>query len=164
MSTEAKSLTGILEDLWDGGNATGLDGWIGPGRGAGEVDDQAIWDRDRDVKKALSEVTLAKSRVLVEVADERGRQNVKWGEQNHPSGTGPDVVWSYTGPAAYVADVAKSECQRLSAEGMVTFADILLEEVAEAFAELDPAKLRAELIQVAAVATQWVESIDRTTK
>lgn len=99
--------------------------------------------------------------IVREIADERVRQDAKWGEQNHPNGTGPGLVWAYTGPAAYVADTAKSECKRLSAEGIVTFADILLEEVAEALAEADPPKLRAELIQVAAVAAQWVEKIDR---
>lgn len=38
---------------------------------------------------------------------------------------------------------------------------MLLEEVAEAFAESDDARLRAELVQVAAVAQAWIESIDR---
>jgi hypothetical protein len=38
---------------------------------------------------------------------------------------------------------------------------ILREEVYEAFAEEDPAALRTELIQVAAVAATWVDAIDR---
>lgn len=37
---------------------------------------------------------------------------------------------------------------------------ILAEEVYEAFAETDPARLRHELVQVAAVAAAWVEDID----
>ena len=36
-----------------------------------------------------------------------------------------------------------------------------MEEVAEAFEEHDPARLRSELVQVAAVAVAWVEKIDR---
>jgi len=48
-----------------------------------------------------------------------------------------------------------------AAFGRVSWADILLEEVFEALAEDDPAALRVELIQVAAVAVQWVEAIDR---
>ena len=48
--------------------------------------------------------------------------------------------------------------------GQCTWLHILREEVFEAFAEDDPAKLRAELIQVAAVAVQWVEAIDRAEK
>ncbi|MBT2566620.1 hypothetical protein J7I84_08950 [Arthrobacter sp. ISL-85] len=165
MSTEAKSLTGILEDLWDGGNATGLDGWIGPGRGAGEVDDQAIWNRDRDVEKALAAVTLAGSQVLVEVADERGRQTAKWGQQDHPNGTGPAKLPMPYGSGSWSAAVAAERLKLItecSAQvGLCTWLHILREEVFEAFAEDDPAKLRAELIQVAAVAVQWVEAIDR---
>ena len=45
--------------------------------------------------------------------------------------------------------------------GEGTWADILREEYFEALAETDPARLRVELIQVAAVAVAWVEAIDR---
>lgn len=38
--------------VWDEGNAVGLDGWIGPNRGAGEVDDEAIRYRSRDTERA----------------------------------------------------------------------------------------------------------------
>ncbi len=38
---------------------------------------------------------------------------------------------------------------------------ILLEEVHEALAEDDPTRLRAELLQVAAVAVCWVEAIEQ---
>lgn len=100
-------------------------------------------------------------RVLSEVHGERQAQDAKWGQQNHPDGTGPDRVWAFTGPAAYVAEQARANCQRLAGEGFVTWLDILLEEVAEALTEDDPAKLRAELIQVAAVAAAWAEAIDR---
>lgn len=99
--------------------------------------------------------------VCEEVCDERARQDARWGEQNHPDGTHPDNPWVFTGPASYVAEVARANCNRLAAEGFVTWRDILLEEIAEAFAEADPAKLRAELIQVAAVAAAWAEAIDR---
>ena len=47
------------------------------------------------------------------------------------------------------------------AHGDVTWVLIAVEEVCEAFAETDPAKLRTELIQAAAVLTAWVEAIDR---
>ena len=40
-----------LGNIWDDGNAAGLDGWVGPGRGAGEVDDEAIRSRDRAIEK-----------------------------------------------------------------------------------------------------------------
>jgi hypothetical protein len=92
--------------------------------------------------------------VLTEVFLERYHQDKTWGEQNHPDGTGgEDFEWR--------ADFAKRRCQARAAMGTITWRHILDEEVAEAFAESDTAKLRAELIQVAAVATAWVEAIDR---
>lgn len=45
-----------LEYAWDDGNASGLDGWTGPGRGAGEVDKQAIYNRDRAIRTALEKL------------------------------------------------------------------------------------------------------------
>ena len=39
--------------VWDDGNGSGLDGWVGPGRGAGEVDHEAVRARDRAVDRAL---------------------------------------------------------------------------------------------------------------
>lgn len=92
--------------------------------------------------------------ILAEILAERARQDAKWGEQNHPDGTGGLG-------RAHDALEARSECQRQFAEGVGSWLDILDEEVAETFAEDDPARLRAELIQVAAVAVAWIEAIDR---
>jgi len=111
--------------------------------------------------------------ILWEIAEERSRQNAKWGEQNHPDGTGPDVHW-LNGPrnqqwpapveasGQALAEYFRNRCKANSPDDD-NYLDILMEEVAEAFAENDPARLRTELIQVAAVATQWVETIDRRT-
>lgn len=111
---------------------------------------------DQDVQR-----TAATAEVLYEIARERSRQDAKWGEQNHPDGTGPAVRWITADTADYVADTARVECQRMASVGRVTWRHILVEEIAEALAEDDPDKLREELIQVAAVAVNWVESIDR---
>lgn len=92
--------------------------------------------------------------VLDEVSDERHRQDKKWGEQNLPDGTAHDA-W------ALQRDIAQSECEAAKKAGTVTFRHVLMEEVLEALAETDPTRLRAELVQVAAVAVQWVEAIDR---
>ena len=96
----------------------------------------------------------ATNHVLVDVAAERSRQHAQWGEQNLPDGTGlpgqPEI-----------ADRARRLCDRAAAVGVLTWSLIMQEEMFEALAETDPAKLRAELIQVAAVAVQWVEAIDR---
>jgi hypothetical protein len=98
--------------------------------------------------------------VLAEVGAERSRQDLKWGEQNHPDGRlGTDHDVRRAGAAKFV-------CQQAAALGKaglggVTWREILDEEVAEAFAEIDPVKLRAELIQVAAVAVAWAQALDR---
>ena len=111
--------------------------------------------------------------VLIEVLHERGHQTAKHGEQNHlPDGTGPDLdlaVAFVAGriTAEHLAEWAKARTKAASqnegGDGSITFEHILTEEWAEALAESDPAKLRAELIQVAAVAVQWVEAIDHRT-
>lgn len=91
--------------------------------------------------------------VLDEIRVERERQDEKWGEQNHPDGTNlKNDGWRTH---------AREQCQRAAAEGRVTWAHILQEEFVEALAEVGPAKLRAELIQVAAVAVAWIEALDR---
>ena len=89
-----------------------------------------------------------------DVAGELARQVELWGEQNHPDGTGG---------AGYerLADLAKQRCKLAVATGALTWRMILDEEIAEAFAESDPVRLREELVQVAAVALNWVDCIDR---
>jgi len=111
--------------------------------------------------------------VLAEVAAERSRQETKWGQQNHPNGTGEKttpMAEIARGPghaivnrhyAFGLAFNAKEATDSHAKEGTLTYADIFLEEVFEALAEEDPAKLRTELIQCAAVAVAWAEKIDR---
>lgn len=92
--------------------------------------------------------------VLDHVFMERGRQESKWGEQNHADGTGrPDD--------SAVADRYRAITDFNAKQGHVTYRDILLEEVFEAIAESDKEKLKTELIQVAAVAVAWVEKLIR---
>jgi AcrR family transcriptional regulator len=106
--------------------------------------------------------------VAADVRAERARQDTKWGQQNHLDGTGPESE-PLAGLGQYVTDwtatdwttAARDSTDARAKLGTVTWTDILLEEVFEALAESDPAKLRAELVQVAAVAQQWAEAIDR---
>lgn len=102
---------------------------------------------------ALGRMTRTQE-VLSEVLDERLRQHEKWGQQDHPDGTGqyPEVTAAM---AATLATEAAAE------GGYLDWLHILREEVAEAFAETEPAGLRCELVQVAAVAVAWVEALDR---
>lgn len=103
-----------------------------------------------------------RTKVLLDVAAELDVQDEKWGRQDHLDGTGFDrhffddnevYVFGYT--ALELADFFKRRCRNDN------WRDILLEEVFEALAEEDPKELRKELIQVVAVASQWVEAIDR---
>jgi hypothetical protein len=113
-----------------------------------------------DVGRALGEALerfRVDARVLVEVAAERVRQDEKWGEQNHPDGTG----LAYSVSATQGADRARRECRTAAELGMVTWRHILAEEVAEVLAEDDEGALRTELVQLAAVCVQWAQAIDR---
>jgi len=114
-------------------------------------------------------------KVAADVRAERARQNEKWGQQNHPDGTGPltapllDMLMridqsrsdDYRTAACELAAAATRSTDEAAVTGNVTWLDITLEEFVEATAESDPTKLRTELIQLAAVAQQWAEAIDR---
>lgn len=83
-----------------------------------------------------------------------GNPNTLYGAVQHhvPDGTGPQ--W------ASLADQARQECEQAGETGGLSWRHVLFEEVAEALAEADPAKLRRGLVQVAAVAVQWIQAID----
>lgn len=90
-----------------------------------------------------------------ELDAERSRQLAKFGDQQHLDGTGAE---HYVG----MADEARDNVELFVAQHSgPEWALVLLEEVYEALAESDPARLRAELIQVAAVCAAWVSDIDR---
>jgi hypothetical protein len=92
--------------------------------------------------------------LLGEIGAERFKQHEKWGEQNHPDGTGARFMGT-------LRNAHQQRCKENAEAGKVTYLDILLEEVYEAAAESDRTKLRKELIQVAAVCVQWVQKLDR---
>lgn len=97
--------------------------------------------------------SIRQDRVIHAIRCERWAQDSKWGQQNHRDGT--SIMWREW------ADLMRSTADKLAAQGVLSWADILFEEFYEAMAETDEDKLREELIQVAAVATAWVECIDR---
>ena len=72
--------------------------------------------------------------VLREVVAERGRQDRRWGEQNHS-------------PVRWLAVLAEE-----------------VGEVAEAVLGFDDRRYRAELVQAAAVCVAAIESLDRATR
>jgi hypothetical protein len=114
-----------------------------------------------NVEESMWDLLKARTDVFVEIHAERRRQDAEHGVNDHADGTGPEVVWSFTGPAAFVAENARKQLEHEVEESATTWRSILLEEVAEAFAEMGPAALRGELIHVAAVAVAWIEAIDR---
>ncbi|QFG08907.1 hypothetical protein PBI_MALAGASYROSE_59 [Mycobacterium phage MalagasyRose] len=97
------------------------------------------------------------ARALALVADERHKQDEKWGEQSHPDAD-PNANYPI-GAAGHCKTVTNMRAE----SGVVTWADILIEEVAEAIDEARAGNrqaLRDELVQVAAVAVQWIEKLD----
>lgn len=71
-----------------------------------------------------------------DVLNERERQNQKWGEQNHDDGWWTAILAEEVGEAAQAALHGR-------------------------FGGRAAGTLRDELVQVAAVAVQWIECIDR---
>jgi hypothetical protein len=112
---------------------------------------------------------VSRNSVLAETWTEREAQDERFGEQNHPMYDGRSLEWL---PSRYaeLANEWKARNDRRIAEWDAwgvpsdrncSWDGILLEEVFEALAETDPVKIRAELIQVAAVAVAAIEAIDR---
>lgn len=100
--------------------------------------------------------------ILTDVLNEIIRQDEKWGpDRTHPDvypTLSPDVdpVWYHMyEPMSWYKRMTDARAQ----DGTVSWADILLEEVAEALDETDSEKRIAELTQVAAVALQWINDI-----
>lgn len=89
-----------------------------------------------------------------QILDERRRQDAKWGEQNHPDGTGGEAFEA-------MREHMRTRCQAAAEAGTVTWEHVASEEYFEALAETDPVLLRGELIQLAAVLVAWAGAIDR---
>lgn len=124
-------------------------------------------------------------RITDEVIDEAMRSITKHGEQSHlPMGTGPNTEplstydvspEPFTRAGLWPGMLADKLAATATLDTKAHSADeggddtcswwlILREEVFEAAAEDDPAKLRAELVQVAAVAIKMIDAIDRPAK
>lgn len=94
------------------------------------------------------------AKIFGDILTERQRQDDKWGEQNHPDGTGDEHY-------KQMEEAYKFKVDSVAAVGEDTWDLILLEEIYEALAESDVTKLRKELIESAAVIVAWVGAIDR---
>ena len=92
--------------------------------------------------------------IFDQIAAERKRQDEKWGEQNHT------MLGDFFDAEAILEKCKLYKAVNDSGEDPCWF-PILLEEVYEAFAETDPVRQREEMVQVAAVAVQIIEALDR---
>jgi hypothetical protein len=101
----------------------------------------------------------AQARVISSVIEERFRQDEKWGppEGRLPHG-GSLGLGKHDREAVLRRDLEK--LARRATEEEPTWENVLEEEVREACAALTAEELRAELVQVAAVAVAWVEALD----
>jgi hypothetical protein len=110
--------------------------------------------------------SIITDRVLSEILAERITQDDKWGEQNHPDLSGDatsqcDAREMFNQWADNYRAINAGTYDPRDLDHSLDWTGILLEEVYEAVAEANPAKLRTELVQVAAVAVAWIEAIDR---
>ncbi|WP_282203949.1 hypothetical protein [Kitasatospora fiedleri] len=101
-----------------------------------------------------------------EIDAERSRQYAKFGDQRHPDLAGDATVQRearemFTEFADKYRDINNGHLDARDPDRRLDWTGILLEEVYEALAEADPARLRAELLQVAAVCQAWVYDLDR---
>jgi hypothetical protein len=104
--------------------------------------------------------------IFNEIAAERERQDLKWGQQNHPIldplllGRLPErMCEEYEIPSKYRA-IQKVEAH--AERGDLTYMHILIEEISEAAScGKNVEELRIELIQSAAVLVAMIESLDR---
>lgn len=101
-----------------------------------QIGEKLMDERMISVKGALAWHYSIPGDVLMDIAKERQRQNEKWGEQNHDAYRWLAILAEEVGEAAQAA----------------------LHNEFGGHAKLT---LRKELVQVAAVAVQWLECIDR---
>ncbi|MFB0840983.1 hypothetical protein [Paenibacillus oleatilyticus] len=103
----------------------------------------SIFDKLDPVIELLSDLAQLKTPALQSVIEERQRQNAKWGEQNHPL-------------AAWVSILGEEYGELCEAVNETIF-----NNGPEAREKGGHANIRAEAVQVAAVAVQIVEMLDR---
>lgn len=99
-----------------------------------------------------------------DVLRERRRQFLRWGLQDHPSvpePAGPHRRPPWVTLGVPSEQVARHDYEIAEAMGRLTYGHIATEEFAEVIGAEDDEHRRVELIQLVAVALQWVDAIDR---
>lgn len=95
-----------------------------------------------------------RAEIVAEILAERARQHAMFGEQHFQFG-------ARTSALAAALDAAERYARREQKAGSATWAAVLTEEVCEALRAPTPDKQREELVQVAALAIQIIESLER---
>lgn len=132
---------------------------------AGDRAPLKVLDLPDDLRRP--ELTLI---ALEDVLKERGRQDQKWGIQRHRfagcstadavASMADEITCRGENPTAGFAERMKAYVQRQAAEGCPEWFSVLLEEVFEAMEAAGEEYVRAELVQVVAVAVAMIEDID----
>jgi NTP pyrophosphatase (non-canonical NTP hydrolase) len=104
-------------------------------------------------------MTTKRQQIYEEVDEERQRQIRLWGDQDLPM---VHRGWDFE-KAKEIMLTRQQAADSAEAGGRLTWYHVLMEEVGEVFAEVSPEKQREELVQVAAVAVQMIENLDRKT-
>jgi hypothetical protein len=104
-------------------------------------------------------------RVVDDVVREVTAADLRTGGKHLPDGTPEHIARMGAEKAAAqarrTADMFRRVTIGRAASGALTWWDVLRAGVYDVGADTDPATLRADLIQVAAVAMRWVQDIDR---
>jgi GH18 family chitinase len=101
--------------------------------------------------------------IFEEIRAERQRQDEKFGKQNH-SMLGKTFDLIDIGRMYPHKNILRNQmvlCRERIKSNKHGWFDILLKELCESFLETEPEKQREEMIQVAAVAVQIIESLDK---
>ena len=110
---------------------------------------------ETDVPTATLDFLWSDDGFFNEIHEERVAQLRKWGVHHWPGGT------NTSSDDGQMAREAKRVTDAAMVIGDLTWRDILVEEILEAFAEGEWPKVRGELVQAAAVIAAWVEDGDR---
>lgn len=110
-----------------------------------------------------------KQETVIEVLGEIQSQLERWGVQDHPSVDPIISAWEGSYHAQRICEEyeiptesrAKFLCEMANSRNELTWSHIAVEELSEVISAPDDATRRGELVQLAAVVLNWIDSIDR---
>lgn len=122
-------------------------------------DDPIIIPRDRPARPLIGRTSMVR-----DVLTELRVAEAKFPDQHLPSGTPEHAhrmgLEKARGQAKRTSDMYRKIVKEKAANGTLTWWDVLREEFYEVGVEDDPERLRAELVQVAAMAFRWAMDLE----